>query len=107
MREEIGKRITEIRNNMGMNKRQFAKYVGITAQYLGTIERGENCLSIEKVIKFCQKTNISTDYLLLGKTTTIDNKCKNILSEFNESQIEAALKMIQNLAIFMKDYKTM
>ena len=103
MKKEIGKRITEIRTNLGMNKRQFAKFIGITAQYLGTIENGENCLSVEKVIQLCKKTNISADYLLLGKTTSIDKHTKHILSNFDNNQINAAFKVIQDLVVFMKD----
>ena len=39
MKIEIGKRITEIRKNMNMNKEQFARLIGMSGQYLGTVEK--------------------------------------------------------------------
>ena len=67
MKEEIGKRITEIRKGLSMNKEQFAKLIGISGQYLGTVENGVNGLSVDKLMALSEKTNTSADYLLFGK----------------------------------------
>ena len=85
MKNDINKRITIIRNSLNMNKIEFAKFLNITPQYLCSIEKGENCLSLEKIILLSTKTNISTDYILLGK--------KNIL---NESHIKNIMNIDQN-----------
>lgn len=42
MKEDIGKRISELRKSMNMNKEQFSKLIGISGQYLGTVETGIN-----------------------------------------------------------------
>lgn len=55
MKEEIGKRITEIRKGLNMNKEQFAKLIGISGQYLGTVENGVNGLSVDKLMALCEK----------------------------------------------------
>ena len=49
MKQEIGKRIKEIRENMNMTKESFAKLLGISGQYLGVVEHGKSYLSIEKI----------------------------------------------------------
>lgn len=97
MKIEIGKRITEIRNNMNMNKEQFAKLIGMSGQYLGTVERGINGLSLDKLIIICKKANISADYILFGKPS-IDN---NAFSKLNKNQISHAFKILEEIALFI------
>ena len=57
MKEDIGKRISELRKSMNMNKEQFSKLIGISGQYLGTVEAGVNGLSLTSLINLCEKTN--------------------------------------------------
>lgn len=102
MKEEIGKRIKEIRENMGMTKESFAKLLGISGQYLGIVEHGKSYLSIEKVKILCDLTHLSSDYILFGKNTNIVNDTKDLLSDFSESQIELGCDMLKKLALMIK-----
>ena len=105
MKEDICKRITIIRNNLGMNKNEFANFLEITPQYLGTIESGDNCLSVEKIILLSQKANISTDYILLGREHVIDeNMIKDILS-INEEQLDLCLSIIRSIVTIINSNK--
>lgn len=99
MKGEIGKRITEIRKSMNMNKEQFAKLIGMSGQYLGTVEKGVNGLSLDKLIVICKKTNVSADYILFGKQ--IINR--NAFSTLNENQISHAFKILEELALFVNE----
>lgn len=102
MKEEIGKRIKDIRESMNMTKENFAKQIGISGQYLGLIEHGKNYLSIEKLKVLCDLTNLSADYILFGRNKNIVNDTKNILSEFTETQIEIGCDMLKKLALLIK-----
>lgn len=104
MKEEIGKRIKKIREDMNMTKESFAKQIGISGQYLGLIEHGKNSLSIEKLKTLCDFTNLSSDYILFGKSPNTINDTKNILSEFSKSQIEVGCDMLKKLALFIKEF---
>ena len=44
MDKSIGNRIKEIRQKMNLNKEQFARLIGISGQYLGTVESREKWL---------------------------------------------------------------
>ena len=103
MKEEIGKRIKNIREDMNMTKESFAKQIGISGQYLGLIEHGKNYLSIEKLKVLCDFTNLSADYILFGKKQNIVNDTKNILSEFTENQLEVGCDILKKLALFIKE----
>ena len=102
MREDIGKRIEIIRENMNMTKEEFAKKIGISGQYLGLIEHGKNYLSIEKLKLLCDFTQLSADYILFGKNPNIINETKDVLSEFSDTQIEKGCKTLKELALFIK-----
>lgn len=102
MKEEIGKRISTIRNNLGMKKYEFANYLEISPQYLGSIESGENCLSVEKLILLSQKTNISLDYILLGKTNYIDTNLLGSLANISNEEIEFSFNTMKKIIKLLK-----
>lgn len=54
LKEEIGRRVKEIRENkMHMNKVQFSDLIGMKNQYLGAVEAGKRGLTVEKAIEIC------------------------------------------------------
>lgn len=103
MKEEIGKRIKKIREEMNMNKECFAKKLGISGQYLGMVERGQCFLSIEKLRKLCDMTNLSADFILFGKNENLTSEIQNELSKYTEDQIEVACNTLKNIAILIKN----
>lgn len=103
MKEEIGKRIKQIREDMGMTKEKFAKLLGISGQYLGVVEHGKSYLSIDKLKILCDLTNLSADYILFGKDNNVINNTKKALSDFSDKQIEDGCELLQKLALFMKE----
>lgn len=102
MKVEIGQRITKVREEMGLTKEEFAKQLGITGQYLGTVERGKSVLSVEKLKKLCDFTHLSADYILFGKDTNKQIKVEKMLSEFSEEQILTGCEALEKLALFLK-----
>ena len=105
MKENICKRITLIRNKLGMNKNEFAKLLEITPQYLGSIENGEYCLSVEKIILLSKKTNISTDYILLGKENIIDCDTLKQVLQINDTQLDNCFNIIKSILNFLNQNK--
>ena len=105
MKEEIGKRIKNIRESMKLTKEDFAKAIGISGQYLGIVERGGSCLSVEKLKVLCDLTNSSADYILFGKDIKLINKTKDTLLEFTDEQIKFGCETIEKIALFIKNTK--
>lgn len=98
---EIGKRIDFIRNQNNMSKEKFAKLINITGQHLGKVITGESGLSIEKIIELSEKTGYTTDFILLGKKDSFDEKIKTSLTQA-ESDIENAYNKLKNIAKLIK-----
>jgi len=106
MNEEIGKRIFELRKSMNMNKQQFSKLIGISSQYLGKVEAGIHGLSLASVITLCKNTNVSADYLLFGKNEVTDERLKDVFYGIDKTQIDSAFKVLEYIALFIKDRTT-
>lgn len=65
---EMGNRLVERRKQRGLTQEKVAELAGVTPQMISTAERGEKALRPENIVKICRALDISTDYLLTGKT---------------------------------------
>ena len=65
-KKDIGEKIKYERKYRNLTLDDCSKILGVTASFLGLVERGERCLSLDKVIKFCSVFGVSTDYLIYG-----------------------------------------
>jgi len=102
MKEEIGLRIRNIRENMRLTKEELANMLGISGQYLGMIEKGKNSISIEKLEILCNISHLSADYILFGKDNNLKPDTKKVLENYTDKQIETACKMLKDIAVFIK-----
>lgn len=99
-----GKRIKYIRENeLHMNKTQLAKEIGISSQFLGLVEEGRGNLMYRSIRKLRDLSGHSADYILYGLDDTIINKTKELLSAYSNEEIETAMNIIKNIAIFIKN----
>ena len=103
LKKEIGLRIKYIRETMGYTKENLAKMLGVSGQYLGMVEHGKGCLSIDKIGKLCQITNLSADYILFGKDYSLPASAQKALDEYSEEQIISGCETLEKLALFIKN----
>ena len=105
LKADIGKRIEAIRKEMGKTKDGLAKEIGVTPQYLGIVEKGESALSYEKIERLCDISGYTSDYILFGKESNLEQKVKLLLTEFDYKQIQSACEAIKQIALFLKSEK--
>ncbi|AYD41185.1 XRE family transcriptional regulator [Clostridium fermenticellae] len=67
--ELIGTRIRKERETLGLTREKFAEVLDLSPLYIGQLERGERLMSLSTLIKISNILNISTDYLIHGKST--------------------------------------
>ena len=94
-KELIGERIRKLRNEHNLSRRQFGKIIGISEQYLGTVEKGARGLSVDSIVRICNKMNVSADYLLLGADLSAD-----ALDGLSQEQIEIIIDIIRKMVQF-------
>ena len=99
-----GKRIKYIRENeLHMNKTQLAKEIGISSQFLGLVEEGRGNLMYRSIRKLRDLSGHSADYILYGLDDTIITKTKYLLNTYSNKEIETAMNIIKDIAIFIKN----
>lgn len=64
----IGRRIRQERKKLGMTQVQLSQALGISASYLGALERGSRSISSNILTKLHEHLHLSYDYLLEGTT---------------------------------------
>jgi transcriptional regulator with XRE-family HTH domain len=70
----IGKRIQNRRKQQGYTQEQLAEMMNVSIQMVSNLERGNKAIRIDNLINLSQILEISTDYILTGKTTADDNE---------------------------------
>jgi len=65
----IGQRIREERENLGLSREEFAEIIGLSDYYVGQLERGERQMSLPVLVKIVNCLHVTLDYLIFGKTT--------------------------------------
>lgn len=62
----IGERISNRRKKLKIRQNVLADMIGISNNYLSSIERGNEKPSLEIMIRICNALQVTPDYLLLG-----------------------------------------
>jgi len=63
---EIGQRVKELREALGMNRNQFAEFVGCSGSTISRIESGESMVERAPAMKIAEKCCVGVDWLLTG-----------------------------------------
>lgn len=98
----IGKRVTEIRENLGLTKEKFGNSLGVTGDAIYNIENARNkAVNIPVIIAIAAKYSYEEDWILYGiepkysKDANILEKVKNTyqLSNLEFALLEEYLKL--------------
>lgn len=65
---ELGKRIKHCRKTSNLTQEKLAELIDVSPHYIYEIEKGLKCMSLPTLIDISKTLNISTDYLLFGRT---------------------------------------
>ena len=62
--QALGQKVRFVRKQKNMTQEQLAEAVGISASFLGHIERGTRVASLETLVALCKTLNVGPEYLL-------------------------------------------
>lgn len=103
-RIERGKRIKDIRENeLHLNKSELARKIGVSSQFLGLVEEGKGNLMYRSIKSLKDICGHSSDYILYGLDDSLIKETNEILEKYDEKQIKAALRMLKNIGLFIKE----
>lgn len=96
--KDIGSRIREEREKLGLSREKFAEIVELSSYYIGQIERGERNMSLETLLKISSSLNISIDYILKGYTHYMENiLAKEAIEDNYKEEMDEEIKEILSL----------
>ena len=97
----MGGRIRNARQSLGLSQLELAEQCGLSASFLGHIERGSRKMSLETLVSVCEALNLSADYLLQDELPGIDPVIGNIIASVKKQgsyQYDRYLTIIKALA---------
>lgn len=95
-KEETGKRIRECRKARGWTQNRLAEEIGFTGErHIQRIERGENSISIDKLMEVSQVFGVSVDFLLFGENQEKDERILAAVKALSENEIQFLMSMVR------------
>lgn len=95
--DSIGERVSYIRRERGYTQYKLAELADISVQFLSDIENNKKSMTVKTLCQIADSLNISTDYIIYGRETAIENTAINImlnsLSSKNQKKAEKILSI--------------
>lgn len=99
---EVGKRIAERRQQLGLTQEELAEKGDLTPQFVSYAELGKRAMRPENLLKLSEALGVSTDYLLTGYRNDRDinsiNDKLNALSPNQQNAIEMIIDDLLNIS---------
>lgn len=70
----IGKRVRDRRIELELTQTALARQIGVSASFIGHIERAEKVASFDTMAKLCKALNVSLDWLAWGEVRRCEGR---------------------------------
>lgn len=94
--KDLGNRVRTVRRQHSLTQEQLAEKVGISASFLGHIERGTRVASLETLVAICNTLNVTPEHLLSASLHNFDSKMPEGLSEQERAKLSEFLRLAQD-----------
>lgn len=101
MANEIGERMKRIREEIGLNQKDFADALGISAPTLSGYESGGSKPTFEVLVKLSEQYKINVYYILFGKGDMFENPLLEFLINMEEKDLAVKAEHIRK---FLEDF---
>ena len=64
--EAFGRRVKELRNNLGISQEKFALSINMDRTYFSSVENGKRNISLNNILKIAKGLDISLEELFRG-----------------------------------------
>ena len=94
LKEMIGSRIQEIRNQKGLTQDQLSEEVGISSKYLSSIERGKENPTLNTILKLARSLDVKPDEFFTHLEIEDPVKRKSMIIEMLDEADDDQLKLV-------------
>ena len=100
----LGKRIKEERLRLNLTQEKLSEKVGISTAYLGQIERGGRCITLDKLIPLANYLGVTVDFLLTDYIVTDEDNSLNILTQLFRGKTVEEKELAVNMLKLLFSY---
>jgi len=101
--KDFGNRVREARRRLHMTQEALAEELGVSASFLGHIERGKRAASIETLVALCNTLNVSPEYLLSASLTSSEYQVDDRLSPQEKMKVTQLLRFAEEAVKYWDD----
>ncbi|MBQ8200586.1 MAG: helix-turn-helix transcriptional regulator [Clostridia bacterium] len=94
--KDLGNRIRALRRQMSLTQEELAEQVGISASFLGHIERGSRVASLETLVGLCNVLKVTPEYLLAASLHLYDAHMPSGMSQVDRNRLSEFLRLAQD-----------
>ncbi len=92
---EMGTRIRQARKSKGWSQDTLAKRCGISAYFMGHIERGTRRMSMDTFVRLCRALDADADGLLWGSVRAAGGDLQEIWGEADQTKDDSYLIFVR------------
>lgn len=102
---DLGRRIREERQKLNLTQEKLSEAINVSTTYIGQIERGERCPTLDTLIRISNSLGVSIDYLLQESVTPSSTNLMNLWLQLTRDLSDNDMKMIIELINVIKNHK--
>lgn len=102
---DLGRRIREERHRLNLTQEKLSETINVSTTYIGQIERGERCPTLDTLIKISNSLGVSIDYLLHDSVTSSSTTLMNLWVQLTQDLSHNEMDMIIELVKVIKNHK--
>ena len=102
--KRIARKLRKIRELKGLTREKFCEPLGENSDYWGLIERGEQPISLPKLLQVCEVYQIPIESVVMldyqmQNNSQIQEDIDELLGQCNKYQLEVIRKFISDIAM--------
>lgn len=94
--KDLGARVRNARRMQHLTQEELAEKVGISASFLGHIERGSRVASLETLVSLCNTLNVTPEQLLSASLHNFDASMPQGLNDSEKAKLSEFLRLAQD-----------
>ena len=100
IKEQIGKRLRDLRQKKGLTQKGMAKMAGVDYTYIGKIERGEQLPSLNVLIRFAECLSLPLDRFFMGEATRrlVSLAPKDVYESMQRENLWELLRLLEGVS---------
>lgn len=97
---DVGKRIKISREKKKLTQEKLSEHLDVSVQYISDLERGVVGTSLTTLVKLCDILEVSSDYLLRGKSPEFFPEIAAKLETYTPEQVECFYRIMNEIDSF-------